>query len=128
MLQNAAESAKDAFDRKAALARVDGDENLLADLAKLFLEEGPKMLAAIQTAVSEKDAARLERAAHSIKGTVSTFAAQGAFDAALKLERLGRAGELQEVSQALMHLESEMDRLQSALQSLVAAGEQVPHG
>ena len=74
---NPTESAKDAFDRKAALARVDGDESLLADLARLFLEEGPKMLVAIQTAVFEKDAARLERAAHSIKGTVSTFARAG---------------------------------------------------
>jgi hypothetical protein len=45
----------------------------------------------------------------------------------VKLERLGRAGELQEASKALTQMESELDRLRSALQSLIATSEQVPH-
>ncbi len=125
-VEGAVEGAKEAFDREAALVRVDGDESLLADLARLLLEEGPKMLATIQAAIAEKDAKQLERAAHSLKGAVSTFAAAGASDAALKLERLGRAGELEGAAHALAQMESQMDRLQAALQSLAASDEEVP--
>ena len=82
-----------AIDREAALQRVEGDEVLLADLAKLFCEESPRMLSAIQEAIARKNAEALERAAHSLKGSVATFAAPRAFDLALKLERLGRAND-----------------------------------
>jgi CheY-like chemotaxis protein len=118
--------SRSVFDRNLALARVDGDEALLADLARLFLDESPNMLAALQTALAENDAARLERAAHSLKGAVSTFAARDAVDAALKLERLGRAGDLEEAPQACDALESQLERLRIALQALAGAGEQVP--
>jgi two-component system, sensor histidine kinase and response regulator len=108
------------MDRSLALARVDGDAALLADLAKLFCEESPKMLAAIKDAVAAKDAERLQRAAHSLKGAVSTLAAQKAIDAALKLERLGRAGDLQEAEKAYEALESAINRLRPVLESLGA--------
>jgi HPt (histidine-containing phosphotransfer) domain-containing protein len=97
---------------------VDGDEALLADLAKLFCEESPKMMAAVQQAIAAKDAERLERAAHSLKGAVATLAAQKAFDAALRLERLGRAGDLSEAERAYEALESQIERLRSVLQTL----------
>jgi HPt (histidine-containing phosphotransfer) domain-containing protein len=114
------------MDRSLALARVDGDESLLADLARLFCEESPKMLAAVQQAVSAKDAERLQRAAHSLKGAVATFAAHHAFDAALKLERLGRAGDLGEAGKAYQALESQVERLRSVLDTLSTAKEQDP--
>ena len=120
------ESARTVLDRNLALAHVDGDESLLADLARLFLEESPRMLAAVQEAIAGNAPERLERAAHSLKGSVATFAAQGAFDAALKLERLGRAGELGAAEQAYAELESQMERLRTALQFLSTAREQVP--
>ena len=111
------------MDRNLALACVDSDEGLLADLAKLFLEESPKMLAAVQEAVSGHDAGRLQRAAHSLKGAVSTLAAQKAFDAALRLESLGRAGDLVEAEKAYAALESEIERLRSMLEHLGAGKE-----
>jgi two-component system sensor histidine kinase/response regulator len=62
-------------DLDAALLRVEGDEALLADLARLFCEESPKMMAAIQYGIEHKNADALERAAHSLKGSLSMFAA-----------------------------------------------------
>jgi two-component system sensor histidine kinase/response regulator len=115
------ETATAAFDREVALARVDGDEALLIDLAQLLLEESPKMLAAIHDAVTGNAPEQLERAAHSLKGSVATFAAQGAVDAALKLERLGRSGDLKSAEQAYAALESQMNRLRAQLKSLGAA-------
>jgi two-component system, sensor histidine kinase and response regulator len=123
---DAADNPQTVLDHKLALARLDGDEALLTDLARLFLEEGPKMLNAVQVALADKDAARLERAAHSLKGAVSTFAAQAAFDAALKLERLGRAGELEESQKVYAALESQIQRLRVALESLATTSEHAP--
>jgi two-component system sensor histidine kinase/response regulator len=106
------------LDRELALTRVDGDEGLLADLAKLFCEESPKLLFAIEDAVARKDAAALKRAAHSLKGSMSTFAAREATEAALRLEELASVGELVDAEAAYRLLATQVDRLKQALESL----------
>jgi len=108
------------IDREAALQRVEGDELLLADLAKLFSDESPRMLLAIQDAIAHKKADVLERAAHSLKGSVATFAAQQAFELALKLERLGRAGELADAERIFGLLKAEIERVRADLAMLQA--------
>jgi two-component system, sensor histidine kinase and response regulator len=105
-------------DREVALARVDGDEGLLADLAKLFCEESPKLLSAVQDAVAKRDTAALKRAAHSLKGSLSTFAARDATEAALRLEDLARAGELEGAEDAYRLLVAQLERLKQALEGL----------
>jgi len=105
-------------DREVALARVEGDEGLLADLAKLFCEESPKLLSAVRDAVARRDSAALKRAAHSLKGSMSTFAARDATEAALRLEELAGGGELVDAEGAYRLLATQVDRLKQALESL----------
>jgi PAS domain S-box-containing protein len=119
------DSAQSVMDRTMALARVDGDENLLSDLARLFCEESPRMMAAVKEAAGARDAERLQRAAHSLKGAVATLAAQKAFEAALRLERLGRAGDMAEVDKAYALLELQVDRLRAVLETITAGKERV---
>ncbi len=119
------EPAHVVMDRTLALARVDGDEGLLADLARLFCEESPKMMEAVREAVIARDPERLQRAAHSLKGAVATLAAQKAFDAALRLERLGRAGDLADVDKAYAMLEAQVQRLRGVLESMVEGKERI---
>jgi two-component system, sensor histidine kinase and response regulator len=104
-----------AIDREAALRRVEGDEALLADLANLFSDESPRMLSAIQEAIADKNGEALERAAHSLKGSVATFAARPAVELALKLERQGRANELDDAARVFGLLSTEIERVKSAL-------------
>jgi signal transduction histidine kinase/CheY-like chemotaxis protein len=106
------------IDREAALRRVDGDEAMLADLAKLFCDESPRMLSVIEEAITLKNADALERGAHSLKGSVATFSAQAACDLALKLERLGRANEFEDTKRIFDLLSAEMERVRLALTSL----------
>jgi HPt (histidine-containing phosphotransfer) domain-containing protein len=106
------------FDRRAALARVGDDAELLSELAEVFLEEYPQIMAEIRAAVAQGDAARLRSAAHGLKGSVDNFAAAGAFEAALRLEMLGRSGILADVQEAWQTLEAEIDRLRPALADL----------
>ena len=116
-----AASAQPVMDWATALGRVGDDEPLLIDLAKLFCEQSPSMLLAVKQAVESRSASDLHRAAHAMKGSVATFSAHPAFEAALKLERLGRAGELTEVVEAFAVLVEEVGRLQRALEAICVA-------
>jgi CheY-like chemotaxis protein len=107
------------LDSAAALARVEGDKQLLAELTNLFLEEGPKLLAAVREAVSRQDAKALEDAAHALKGSVGNFSAPGAFQAALNLEIMGRERDLAGAQEAYQLLNDQIERLQTALQALI---------
>jgi hypothetical protein len=53
---------------------------------------------------------------------VTTFAAPGTYEAALRLEEMGRAGELSAAPEALAALKQEIDRLRPALAVLVESG------
>jgi two-component system sensor histidine kinase/response regulator len=121
----AADPPNEILDREMALARVDGDEGLLADLATLFCEESPKLLSAVRDAVAKSDAAALQRAAHSLKGSMSTFAARDATEAALRLEELARSGDLADAESAYRLLAAQVDRLKQALESLGSGGRRI---
>jgi PAS domain S-box-containing protein len=124
-VDDAEDSEHTVMDRALALARVDGDESLLADLARLFCEESPAMMAAVQEAVAARDADRLQRAAHSLKGAVATLSAPKAFDAALAMERQGRSGDLTQIDKAYALLEVQVQRLRSVLETISAGPERV---
>jgi hypothetical protein len=61
-------------------------------------------------------------AAHALKGAATTFAAPGTYEAALRLEEMGRAGELSAALEALAALKQEFGRLRPALALLVESG------
>jgi len=107
------------FDRERLLERLGGDEDFVADVIGVFLEESPKMLASARAAVEGGNAVAIERAAHALKGALLNIAAENAAAAALALERIGRDGSLDGSADTLVDLEHELTRLQSAL---VAAG------
>jgi HPt (histidine-containing phosphotransfer) domain-containing protein len=89
-----------AVDESVLLSRLDGDEELLVELIDAFLAESEGLLDRVADAVDRRDAARLERAAHSVKGTVSLFGHREATEAAQTLESMGRAGELRDAPAA----------------------------
>jgi len=108
------------LDESVALSRVGGDMDLLREVVGLFLDDYPQSLELIRQAVAAGDQSSLERHAHSLKGSVSTFGAQEAFDAAQVLEKQGRTGDLSgsaeglaRLEQALIHLKPELEALQT---------------
>jgi HPt (histidine-containing phosphotransfer) domain-containing protein len=112
------EAFPDVIDGAALLSRIDGDMELLRELIGLFLNDAPHLLSEICAAARCRDGAALERAAHSIKGSVSTFAARPAFDAALRLETMARCGDLADIETACATLVAEIERLSDALTTL----------
>jgi signal transduction histidine kinase/CheY-like chemotaxis protein len=106
----------DCIDWQAAWANLEGDRNLLSELALMFLDDLPQQMEAIHRAVDNRQDHDLERLAHRLKGSVGNFAAKPAFEAAFHLEKIARQGDLQLAPQAVDALEYEIRRLQSALE------------
>lgn len=106
------------LDRDALLDRLGGDIGLFQEITGLFTKDCPKLLSQIRSAVSGGDARTLEQAAHTLKGCVANFGADAAYQAALRLEKIGRAGQLDGASTACSELEAELIRFQQALQAL----------
>jgi signal transduction histidine kinase/DNA-binding response OmpR family regulator/HPt (histidine-containing phosphotransfer) domain-containing protein len=108
------------LDEAALLDRVGGDTQLLAQLVEVFLHDYPHLVEEIRKALEAQDARALERAAHTLKGSVANFAAQKAYETALQLERIGRSEELAGAASAFENLEREMARLTPALARVAA--------
>jgi PAS domain S-box-containing protein len=106
------------LDEAVALARVGGDFELLREVVGLFLEDYPQSLERIRTAVAARDQVGIEHNAHSLKGSVSTFGAKGAFEAAFTLERQGRTGDLGGADENLLKLEEALAALKPELESI----------
>jgi two-component system sensor histidine kinase/response regulator len=106
------------IDRVAVLERVGGDEQLLAEIIGIFLEEYPVLLSEIGSSIESHDARRLERSAHALKGSVANFGARCATQAAFDLEVMGRLNELQFAAHVLETLRIELASLHRALAHL----------
>ncbi len=109
-----------AMDRELALSRMGGDIGLLREIAQLFLDDSPRMLADLDSAAASRDAHALNRAAHAIKGCVSNFGAHDAYRAALDLEHMGRSGDLSGLHPACQLLKSKVALLEAELHALSA--------
>jgi CheY-like chemotaxis protein/HPt (histidine-containing phosphotransfer) domain-containing protein len=94
------------FDETAALARVEGDRELLRDIAALFVADWPQSRMTLQQAVLSEDAAALTRFAHTLKGAAATLGAMAVSAAAQRLEEVGRSGDLASAASALSTLET----------------------
>ena len=103
------------FDVGAVLDSLDGDFELLREVAGIFLAQVPKHMERIRGAVSGQDANVLERAAHALKGSADNLLAQGVVQAASKLEEIGRVGTVTGSKEALVSLEEELGKLELAL-------------
>jgi HPt (histidine-containing phosphotransfer) domain-containing protein len=99
------------FDRDAALARSEGDEDFLRMLAGMFLGHYPGWLADIDAGLSRSDLETVRRAAHKLKGAVGNFAAEETTAAAQRVEDLAGDGDLPTTNEACRALERAVGRL-----------------
>lgn len=94
-----------------ALRSVNGNRQLLRDIVEAFLDESPRLLATLRTAIEQQDARTLQRAAHTLKGSTGYFGAARASEMAHQLETMGQRRELVHARHALADMEREMARL-----------------
>ncbi len=106
-----------AFDENKALDAVGGDRPLLQEIIGTFFEELPKWRSEIGEAISSDDAKTLQRAAHTLKGAVSTFGAEQVRTIAQRLENMGQESNLTGAAEALAELEQALDQFCLALEA-----------
>ncbi|WP_447969454.1 response regulator [Nitrospira sp. M1] len=92
------------------------DPNFLASVIEQFLEDIPRHLEDIRTAIEHHDADSLMKAAHAFKGSCRNVGAKPLADACFALEQVGREGRTEGTLPLLTQLETEELRVQSILQ------------
>jgi HPt (histidine-containing phosphotransfer) domain-containing protein len=97
-----------------------GDDELIADIVRLFLEDHPIRHAAIERAVEERDPERICSGAHTLKGSASNLSASRVAAAAHMIEALGDPADFSGVDANLMTLVAEVERLAAALRQFQA--------
>lgn len=94
-----------------------GDDELLADLATMFVQFLPDMEARLRLAVESDDADTLRETAHQLRGRAGYFAAGSVVDLASKLEHNGRRGELKKAGELLDDLLVQVNEMVEELRS-----------
>jgi CheY-like chemotaxis protein len=100
-----------AFDADALQERLSGDAELVTDVIRLFLQDLPVQLAAIDRAVSGHEHRALELAAHALKGAAGALSAGALASAADALEEAASAGDSARIQAACTRTEVEAGRL-----------------
>ena len=106
------------LDRASLLERVEGDQELLAEMIRLFLADAPQLLNAMRNALQQGDMILLERSAHSMKGAAGNMSAQVTVDAASQLEQSAKNGDAESSRANLVALEGVVERLLPVLADL----------
>ncbi len=118
-LSTNAEANSNPLDLETALARLNGNEELLKQAAELFLSESPSLLENIREAVANHDPRPLEFASHTLRGSIANFGATTASDLALRLEMMGRQNNLTGDKAVMTALEAEVARVVVAIGGLI---------
>jgi two-component system, sensor histidine kinase and response regulator len=103
------------FNRGAVLERLGGDEQLLARVVGLFLEDCPARLTAIKQAVEARSAEHIRAEAHALKGAAANLSMSDLVEAARMLEQIGTEGRIEAAQAAWERLASEANRAMEAL-------------
>ncbi|MBT3368826.1 MAG: hypothetical protein HN416_16900, partial [Nitrospina sp.] len=106
---------REAFDFSRAMEVVDGDRELLREIAILFLDECVQKIDPIREGIRAGDAGIVEETAHSLKGAAGSIGAKRLEQRFLQLEMVGKAGMPQESEIDLAELEQEIDTFREAL-------------
>jgi two-component system sensor histidine kinase/response regulator len=108
------------FDLGDALEKVGGDKEILEEILVVFSESYPDQLSELKKAIDNADAPIVERAAHTIKGSVGIFSAKKALETAFLLETMGRDGNLKDAAAVYSKLEQEVEELEAALRATLS--------
>jgi signal transduction histidine kinase/CheY-like chemotaxis protein len=108
------------LDRESLLNRLGGDEELLQDVLRIFLEDAPAQISALEQAILARDAERIRVAAHALKGAAGNLSAPALFDATRAMEQFGASGDVQAAEAARERLLAEAVDVLENLKRLLA--------
>jgi PAS domain S-box-containing protein len=105
--------------REAALARVDGDQQLLAEILGIFLQDSPRRLQRIREAMASRDLLTVQREAHAFRGSSGALGLVQMETTARKLEVASKAGDVQTAQDLVRTLQTTFDDFKPVLRGLL---------
>jgi len=102
-------AAERPVDLAIALRWLGGDRRLLSELVGIFVDDGPKRLQAIRTAMTVSDMRQIEQVAHSLKGSAAILGATRLQTAALALEDAAHDGQTENNPDLVAKIARELD-------------------
>jgi len=115
----AATTNEELIDWPKALQSVQGDEDLLCDVVKAFLEESAQYIDDLRIAVTSNDTPTIRRVAHTIRGTMATLGITSIETTAAKLEVESAAAVPEIVNETLRKLDQQLMEVQPLLLEFV---------
>lgn len=94
------------FDREALLERLMGDQELAEAILCSFIQETPRQIHSLRSALEQGDAQAVRRWAHTIKGAAGNVGAMLLREKALCLEEEAKAGALEKARELLEAMEA----------------------
>ncbi|TVR09534.1 MAG: response regulator [Phormidium sp. GEM2.Bin31] len=89
----------------------------LEELVDLYLEETPKLLEGVETAIAAENAQQLRESAHSLKSTSAALGANPLSELSRQLEEKGKAQDFTGVEELWKRVQQQYDRTVEALQA-----------
>ncbi|MEW5721989.1 MAG: response regulator [Thermodesulfobacteriota bacterium] len=99
------------LDWARAVEEFEGDEPFLKEVLTGFLDHARRQLEILGAALARGDATAVAREAHSLKGGAANLTARDLAQAALEMEKIGKAGDLAGGADALARLTAELERV-----------------
>ena len=115
------EPAADVLDRDDVMKRLDGDLEFLEQMTQLFQADYPNHLSEIESALKERSADRIRKAAHTLKGLAGNLGGKKAANVAMSVETLARESRLDDCPKVVAQLETSLVELHTALNALIKA-------
>ena len=99
------------------LKQISGAE-FINELIDTFLEDSPKLIEEMESALKTNSVDSFRRAAHSLKSNAATFGASELFTHAKELEMLGKENKINETGDRLKALEEAYESVRKELSGL----------
>jgi len=103
------------IDWQALLDKFEGDEAFLHRVVTVFLKEIPKQLDSIDSALSNENFQDLTNHSHTFKGAISNFDSGSVYQAALDIEMMSRAKDINGAKEAFITLRENTGILKNLL-------------
>jgi len=110
------QSAKQVIlDFKQMLERLGGDEKLLHEVIEIFVDQAPRHMETLRSALAQGDAESVQKTAHSMKGELGYLGISEVTQKARELEELGRRHNLEQAAQVFASFEREISAIVVAM-------------
>ena len=121
----AAAGANFTVDLEALRAELEGNDEVVRDLCRVFSEDTPRLMKELERALADDDLTIVHRIAHRLKGSIGVFHAPQVYEVAQRLETAGGNGDSIGARRILIELQGAvgimLDRLNTIEEAICTA-------